>query len=548
MILAVAPDGAVRTALADVLSRRFAADYAVSVAATAAEALELLEAERDAGGQVALMLAQLRMSEMSGVEFLVRARSLHRSARRIVVIEVGDGEAAADLNLALTLNHIDMYFGQPWASPEEELYPVVGEALRGWAREHLPRYEKARIVDHAGSSRGEWLWSWLERNGVVSRLDSADSPEGIALLSGELRGATLPAVLLWNGAVLSAPTDAGLAEALGAPTRPTRERYDVAIVGGGPAGLAAATYASSEGLGTIVIEQYAWGGQAGSTSMIRNYLGFQWGTTGADLAVRAERQASQLGAEFVVARSVTGLSVDGDDRILTLSSGEKVVATSVLVAAGVSYRRLGVPAVDALVGAGVFYGASASDARSMAGLSVFVLGGGNSAGQAAAHLAAGGAHVTIVIRAASLATSMSDYLLREVAASPDIEVRCNAEIVDAGGGDRLRELTIRDKVNGSTVAVPADALFIFIGAQPHTDWLDGALCVDEHGFLLTGQDLIQLQPSAWPLEDRPPAWLETSIPGVFAAGDIRHGSTKRVAAAVGEGSTAAMLVGHRQVR
>jgi thioredoxin reductase (NADPH) len=547
VILAVVPEAEVRAALDDVLRRRFGTDYAVILADTAAAGLQQLARCRDEGEHVAVVLARLRMDEMSGIEFQVRARELHRAARRIVIIDVGDRDAAGDLNQALTMNHIDMYFGQPWASPEEELFPVVGEALRIWAREHLPRYEKAVIVDDAGSSRGAWLASWLVRNGVAAGLHAADSPEGIALLSGALTGVhRLPGVLLWNGTVLTAPEDAQLAEALGAPTRPTRARYDVAIVGGGPAGLAAATYASSEGLSTIAIEQTAWGGQAGTTSKIRNYLGFQWGTTGAEFAERAERQAAQLGTEFVVARSATGVSADGADRILLLSNGDRITATSIVIAAGVSYRRLGIAAVDGLVGAGVFYGASASDALTMGGLRVFVLGGGNSAGQAASHLAAAGAQVTVVVRGASLATSMSDYLRREIEGSPGIRVHCNAEVIDAGGVHRLDELVIRDNTTGATTAEPADALFIFIGARPHTEWLGDALALDANGFLLTGQDLVDQRPHAWPLDERPPAWLETSLPGVFAAGDIRHGSTKRVAAAVGEGATAAMLVGSRR--
>ncbi len=532
-----------RDALDEVLQRRFAADYAIAAAGSADDALGLLERYREAGEHVALVLAQLRLGSGGGVAFLVRTREIHRSARRIVVLDVGDGGAAAELNQALTLNHIDMYFGQPWASPEEELYPVVSAALRAWAREHLPRYEKAVIVDDTASARGAWLRSWLERNGVAAGLHFADSPRGIELLAGELRGVTrLPAVVLWNGAVLAAPEDDELAAALGAPTRPAREHYDVAVVGGGPAGLAAATYASSDGLATIVVEQLAWGGQAGTSSKIRNYLGFQWGTTGADLAEAAERQAAQLGAEFIVARSVTRLSADGADRTLTLSNGDEITATSIVLAGGVSYRRLGVPAVDELVGSGVFYGGHASDARTMGGLDVFVLGGGNSAGQAASNLAVAGARVTVVIRGSSLAPTMSDYLQRELAASARIQLLCDSEVVDASGSERLEHLVIRH-ANGSTTDAPANALFIFIGAEPHTGWLGDMLALDSYGYVLTGQDLIEQQPSAWPLSNRPPAWLETSLPAVFAAGDIRHGSTKRVAAAVGEGSTAAMLAG-----
>jgi thioredoxin reductase (NADPH) len=547
VILVVAHDSMVRAALGEALRRRFVADYLIEVAEAADDAHRLLENHREASEPVALVLAQLRLSG-GGIEFLTRVHETHRSARRIVVLDVGDRGAAADLHQALTMNQIDMYLGQPWASPEEELYPVVGTALRAWAREHLPRYEKAAIVDATASGRGAWLRSWLERNGVAAGLYLADSTRGTELLASELREVSgLPAVLLWNGAVLAAPADDELAAALGAPTRPVRQHYDVAVVGGGPAGLAAATYASSDGLATIVVEQLAWGGQAGTSSKIRNYLGFQWGTTGADLAEAAERQAAQFGTEFVVARSVIALRADGAERSLTLSNGDQITATSVIIAAGVSYRRLGVAAVDALVGSGVFYGGHASDARTMGGLDVFVLGGGNSAGQAASNLASAGARVTIVIRGSSLASTMSDYLQRELAASPRIQLVCDSEVIDAGGADHLESLVIRH-ARGTTTTVRADALFIFIGAQPHTTWLGDVIALDDHGYILTGQDLMNQQLSAWPLTDRPPAWLETSLPAVFAAGDIRHGSTKRVAAAVGEGATAAMLVGCRQPR
>lgn len=542
VILAVSTDGALRGAFEDVLRRRYAADYSVVVVDHPAAALRRLGSQRDAGEQVALLIAPFRMADRDGRSFLMEAHVLHPGARRVLVLDVGDVTVADQVSQALTLNQLDSYFGQPWASPEEEVYPVVGDALRGWAREHQPRYEKAVIVDTPNGSRGVQLRGWLERNTVATTLLAADSARGGAVLAEHgVAADRLPVAVLYDGTVLVDPAEAELAEALGAHTRPARASYDLVIVGAGPAGLAAAVYAGSEGLRAAVIEGEALGGQAGNSAKIRNYLGFHWGVSGAELTERASRQAEQLGAETIVARSAAGLSAQGPDRIVTLSNGDELAAACVVIAGGVKYRRLGVPTVDALVGAGVFYGAAPSEARSMGGLDVYVLGAGNSAGQAATHLASSGARVTVLVRGGSLAASMSDYLVRELEAAPNISVLFGTEVVGAGAGARLDHLVLLDREVGSTTNVRADALFVFIGARPHTDWLDGAVAVDRDGFLLTGRDLIERQPASWPLE-RAPSWLETSMPGVFAAGDIRFGSIKRVAAAVGEGSTAAMLV------
>jgi thioredoxin reductase (NADPH) len=542
VLFAVVTDDPVRTALEVALRRRYAPDYSVVVVGDPEEGLRRLVELRDSGEQVAVVVAPFRMDRSEGIAFLVSAHGLHSGARRVLMIDVGDVSAADDLSLALTLNQVDLYFGQPWVSPEEELYPVLGEALRVWAREHQLRYHKALIVDAKTGMRGAQLRGWLERNAVATSLLSTKDGQARALLSKHGAGKDrLPIVVLYDGTVLTDPTDTELAEALGASTHPTRDRYDIAIVGSGPAGLAAAVYAGSEGLRAIVIEHEAIGGQAGTSAKIRNYLGFPWGVHGGELAERASRQALQLGAEFVVVRAAVALRAEGSDRVVTLSSGDEITAATVVIAGGVTYRRLGVPGVDALVGAGVFYGADMSETRSMGGLNVFVLGGGNSAGQAAAHLANDGAYVTVLVRGATLASSMSDYLIREIDASPNVTVRLETEIVDAGTGGQLDQLVLRDRANNGTTSVAADALFIFIGARPHTDWLDGKLALDNNGFVLTGPDLIEADSARWTLE-RPPSWLETSMPGVFAAGDIRHGSIKRVAAAVGEGSTAAMFV------
>jgi thioredoxin reductase (NADPH) len=548
VLLVVAVDDILRAALEAVLVRRFEPDYTVVVAADPDDGLHRLTALRDSGESVALVVIPFRGAGTDGIPFLVAAHRLHREARRVLVIDVGDVTAADDLTQALTLNQVDSYFGQPWASPEEELYPVVGEALRVWAREHQLRYQKTTVIDASNGTRGAQLRGWLERNAVATALLAVDDPRARALLGQHGVGdERLPVAVLYNGTVLVDPDEVVLAEALGASTHPTRDRYDVVIVGAGPAGLAASVYAGSEGLHALSIEHDAIGGQAGTSAKIRNYLGFPWGVHGGELAERASRQALQLGAEFVVARNAVALRTQGADRVVTLSSGDEVAAATVVIAGGVTYRRLGLPAVDALIGAGVFYGAAVSEVQSMGGLNVFVLGGGNSAGQAAAHLAEGGANVTVLVRGASLATTMSDYLIREIDGSPNVTVRCHTEIVGAGTGGQLDRLDLRDKVDGTTETVPADALFIFIGARPHTDWLGGTLVLDDDGFVLTGRDVIDADPASWPLE-RAPYWLETSIPNVFAAGDIRRGSVKRVATAAGEGSAAAMFAREHLVR
>ena len=523
--------------LADVIRSRFGSDYDVVISPDVVSGAERLRSAADEGVPVAVAIASLWAG---GLDHLMQVRDLHPGAQRVLVLLVGDIAAQSDIRRALTLNHIDFFFGVPWASPEEELYPIVGEALRLWAREHQPRYDKAAIIDETtASGAGRELWSHLNRNFVQVSLHTLDSESGRRLVEQhDLSTDRLPVLVMWDGRVLVDPTWVEVAEALGAQTRPTDETYDVTVVGCGPSGLAAAAYAASEGLRVVGIEGAAMGGQAATTSRIRNYLGFRWGISGTELGERASRHAEELGADFVVPRMAVGVRVDGDRRIVTLDSGDEVLARAVVLAGGVSYRRLGVPSVDDLTGAGVFYGAGASEAQSMSGLGVFVLGGGNSAGQIATHLAAVGARVTIVVRGDSLARGMSDYLVREIEAARDVQVRLNTQVVGAGSERQLEWLTLRDGSTGADETVKADALFVFIGAQPHTDWLNGTIALDDHGFVLTGRDLPD---EAWPL-DRPAAFLETSMPGVFAAGDIRHRSVKRVAAAVGEGSTATLLV------
>jgi thioredoxin reductase (NADPH) len=385
--------------------------------------------------------------------------------------------------------------------------------------------------------RAHELRDLLARNKVLYGFLPADSEEGRALL--EQVGATaeqLPLVVTFDGLVLRDPSVAEVADALSAPTRPAAAASDVTVVGAGPAGWAAAVYGASEGLSTALLEPVATGGQAGTTSMIRNYLGFPRGFSGSELAYRAFHQAIGFGADIVYGQRAVGLHAAGSDRVVTLGDGTEVASRTVVLATGVSWRRLGVASLEALVGTGVFYGAATSEAQAMKDEQVFVVGGGNSAGQAAVHLASYAAQVTMLVRGPSLAATMSDYLVRELEATANITVRYHTEAVDGHGDGRLSGLTLKERTSGATETVPATALFILIGAEPHTGWLPETIQRDRWGFVVTGTDLLR-----WPL-DRPPMLLETSLPGVFAAGDVRHGSISQVAGAVGEGSVAIRLV------
>jgi thioredoxin reductase (NADPH) len=525
-IVVFASDPSSRGELTAAIQRRFGADYSVA----ALDGSEVSSETIAACGPIAIALAPIGSAEFAAMNHVAAHQP---GARRIAVVRVGDTSVAQALSQALTLGHVDYYVGQPWASPEEELYPVMSEALRVWADENQLRFEKVTIVGERERSRGVALATMLTRNGVTTRLLGCDSQEALDLMAGPLAGLALPAVRLWDGRVLAAPTDAKLAEALGAHTSPAATEYDVAIVGAGPAGLAAAIYASSEGLRAVTVEASAVGGQAGTSAHIRNYLGFPWGIRGADLAHSASRQSEQLGAETIVTRAVVTLAADGRKRVLTLSNGDVVRARCVILSGGVSYRMSGIEAVDALVGRGVFYGAAAGEATAMAGLNVAVMGGGNSAGQAAAHLASGGANVMVLIRGDSINKSMSDYLVQQLEGIPNVSVRTQVQVVDALGEGRLTGLVLADP-SGERETFETSALFMFIGARPSTEWLQGVVDLDDHGFILTGRNGA--------------TWLETSMSGVFAAGDIRAGSIKRVAAAVGEGSTASMMAREHLMR
>jgi thioredoxin reductase (NADPH) len=521
------------------LERRFGADYAVRAASTSEEALAALEDLARGHAAVALVAAALGLRGMDGVEILRRAHALHPGAGRALLVPMGHAagmsSATERVMRASALGQLDVAILKGWVSPEEWLYPQVQEVLSAWALAHRPRHEHVRIVGEQWSARSHQLRDLLTRNTVPFGFYAGDSEEGRRLLAEHgLDPARLPVAIFFDGKVVQDPDVRGIAEAFGVGTRPSDEPYDVAIVGAGPAGLAAAVYGASEGLRTLVVEPQALGGQAGTSSRIRNYLGFPRGVSGTELTARAYEQARLFGAEFVLSRDATGVAADGDDRVLSLSGDARAVARAVVVATGVTYRRLGIAALDRLLGMGVFYGAAAAEARAMAGEHVVVVGAGNSAGQAALHVARFAARVTMLVRGESLAASMSDYLIQEIGTRPNIEVRVRTRVVDGIGGQRLEGVVVEDARTAGREELPAAAMFVLIGAEPHTGWLSGTLQRDAAGYVMTGHDVL---PDAWPL-GRSPMLLETSMPGVFAAGDVRHGSVKRVAAAVGEGSVA----------
>ena len=521
------------------LAHRFAPDYRVLTAGSAAAARAELRRLSRAGDQVALVAADLHLPDDGGVALLQHAADLHRGAARMLLFEMDEhytripfGELPA-LQRASALGQIDAWMVKGWVNPEEWLYPRVQEALSTWSRAHRPSHVVYRIVGEEWDPRCHDIRDGLTVNGVPFLFHPQDSDAGRRLVHDhELDVGRLPAVIRHDGTVLYRPSMVELAVSHGIRIRPAAEDYDLVVLGAGPAGLAAAVYGASEGLRTLVLEERAIGGQAGTSSMIRNYLGFPGGIGGGELAHLAWQQATLLGAEFVFTHQVTALSGDGDRHVLGFRDGGSVAARAVVLAAGVRYRRLGIPDLDRLTGAGVFYGAAGVMAPAVAGEEVYVVGGANSAGQAALHLARYAARVTLLVRGGSLAAGMSHYLVRQIEVAPNVAVRLGSQVVGGRGGPRLEGLTLQDRRTGTTEDVRAAAVFVLIGAEPRTDWLAPAVRLDGEGFVLTGRDV----PSCdWPLV-RDPYPFETSRPGVFAAGDVRYGSVKRVAGAVGEGS------------
>lgn len=522
------------------LEKRYGADYEVVGESSPGAALRMLEEMAESGRPVAIVLADLRLEEISGSDLLGRVSRLHPTAKRAMsVVGWEDRAALMPMMESLTRGSADYFVVKPTESVREFFHRTITEFLDEWARTTTVWLEAVRMVGEEASPRTRELLDLLQRNNVPCTFLTVDSDEGKELLARlGVSSESLPVLVFFDGTLLIDPSLEDIAATLGGRATVEQGRYDIVIVGAGPAGLGAAVYAASEGLRTLVVEREAMGGQAGTTSLIRNYLGFPRGVSGSELAQRAYEQATLFGTEFDFGRETVGLRPEGEEKVVVLSDGSEAKARAVIVASGVSYRRLDVPGLEGLIGRGAFYGAAVSEAKSMRGGEAFVVGGGNSAGQAAVHLARYASRVTILVRGDSLAASMSDYLITQIAATPNVEIRFGTRVIEAVGEGRLEGLVVEDG-SGRGETVPADGLFIFIGAHPRTDWLPGDVLRDEGGFILTGNDLLRdgVPPSGWPLE-RPPLLLEASLPGVFAAGDVRHGSVKRVASAVGEGATA----------
>lgn len=539
ILLAVDDDISVLEAVVQDLRREYGAGYRVLRAASGQAALDTLNQLREREEPVALIISDQRMPGMTGVEFLERARPVYPEARRVLLTAYADTEAAIR---AINSARIHYYLNKPWDPPEEKLYPVLSDLLEDWKAGYRPGFEGLRVIGHRWMLRDHKVRNFLSRNHIPYRwLDVADNEEVAKLLHDrKIEIDRLPILLFPDGAVLADPELDAIAAKVGLSTQATQDFYDVVIVGAGPAGLAAAVYGASEGLKTVVIEPEAPGGQAGSSSRIENYLGFPSGISGADLGRRAHAQASRFGAEFVMQRA-TSLRLDGQYRFVGLADGREIASHTVLLCQGVQYRKLEVPGAEDLTGRGIYYGAALVEAVACRDEEVYIVGGANSAGQAALYFAKYASRVTMLVRGEGLSATMSKYLIDEIGDTSNIVVEARTQVVEAIGGERLERLRLRGPAG--EYEKPASSLFIFIGAAPVTTWLPPSVLRDANGFVLAGGDLrgdIKVA-EVW-REERAPLLLESSVPGVFVAGDVRHGSVKRVASAVGEGSIAVQLV------
>ena len=541
VILAVDDEPQVLNAVALDLRRRFRGDYRILTAASGAEALDATRKLRQRGDLVALFLVDQRMPSMSGTEFLAEARKIHPDAKKVLLTAYADTEAAIASINQVALDH---YLMKPWHPPEQKLYPVIEELLDAWSRAVRVPWDGIRVVGTLWSSGSHDAKDFLARNRVPYRwLDLDRDPEAKALAeSVPAEARKLPLLFFPDGAVLTAPLRREIAEKVGLRTQAAEKFYDLVVIGGGPAGLAAAVYGASEGLKTVLVEREATGGQAGTSSRIENYLGFPTGLTGADLAERATAQARRFGAELLAAQEVAALRVGDPYRTVVLADGSEISCYAVVVAPGVSVRTLDVPGAERVTGAGLYYGAALTEAAHYRDCDVIVVGGANSAGQGAMFFSHYARRVTVLVRGKSLAESMSHYLVAQIEATPNIEVVTETEVLEVKGTDRLEGLIVRAG-GAAPREMAASAVFVFIGARPRAEFCDGVLARDPGGFIITGLDLVTdgRGPAGWP-PGRLPALLETSVPGIFAAGDVRHGSSKRVAAAVGEGAVAVQLI------
>jgi thioredoxin reductase (NADPH) len=532
------------------LRQRYGSYYRVACEDSPEAGMRTLQDLRAADKEVAVVLADQWMPGMTGVEFLTHTRPLYPGAKRALLFERGNRTTREPILQAMALGQIDYYVPKPERPPDEEFHRCIAQFLEEWARDYRPASVAVRLVGEPWSARSHELRDVLSRSGIPHAFSSADSKEGRELLARvDKTLARLPVVIVFDRLVLVDPDNAEIVDAFelispfGLNTLSDVRDFDLVIIGAGPAGLAAAVYGSSEGLRTVVVERETFGGQAGTSSLIRNYLGFSRGVSGSELAWQAYQQAWLFGASFRLARHTIALHHGPEQLVVRLSDGTEVAGRAAIVATGASYRRLGVPSLEALQGAGVFYGAAVAQAQGMKGQEVCVVGGGNSAGQAARHLSKHARRVTLLVLGESLTAHMSQYLVEEIEATENIQVRLNTQVLDGGGQGRLEHLVLKDRASGLTETFPAAALFVLIGATPHTAWLPEEVMRDERGYIITGNDLLRdgSPPEGWPLE-RAPMLLETSVPGVFAAGDVRCGSVKRVASAVGEGSIAIQMV------
>jgi thioredoxin reductase (NADPH) len=539
ILLAVDDDVSVLEAVVQDLRRQYGAEYRVLRAASGHAALDTLQQLRSRQDPVALLLSDQRMPGMTGVEFLEKARDLFPEARRVLLTAYADTEAAIR---AINTARIHYYLNKPWDPPEERLYPVLNDLLDDWKAGYRPPFEGLRVLGSRWSLHDHKLRNFLSRNHIPYRwLDVASHPDAARLMAErQLLPNQLPAVVFPDGALLAPADPDSLAARVGLRTQAAADFYDMVVVGAGPAGLGAAVYGASEGLKTLVIEPEAPGGQAGSTSRIENYLGFPTGITGADLGRRAHLQASRFGAEFVTQRA-SGLRLDGQYRFVRLADEREIATHVVLLASGVQYRRLQIPGAERLAGRGIYYGAALVEAAACKDEEVFVVGGANSAGQAALHFAKYACKVTMLVRGPGLSATMSKYLIDEIERTSNIVLEAHTEVIEAEGTERLEAIRLRSPEGERRI--PASSLFVFIGAAPRTEWLPQEILRDDKGFVLAGPDLRcdGKLPASWK-EPREPFLLESSVPGVFVAGDLRHGSVKRVASAVGEGSIAVQFV------